>query len=526
MNNCQKCGNPLQPGTTSCPICGTAVSSNTNLQTQKTVASVSAPVVSPNNTVQTIEVQEPSPAPEPVVNAQPVNEVNGITTPQVVSTEPVVTPVIVSTDDENPNTSVTSEVVAQPVTQVQQAPAPQPVEQPVQVVAQVQEQQQAPQPVQVSVQEPVTPVEQVQPVQQVQQVQSVEQVAQVQQVPVQQQVTATPVTPTAPEQQVVNQGSASVTQPEFSQNIVPGNNVAPTNDVSNNQNDVVQQDAKKVKKEKKEKKPLNKNVILIAAIVLIFAGAGYFLLFGNNKKSVSVPKKEEGISLKEGTVSSNGYKFSLAEGWIVTEGNGNVIVSNTNEDSSVRMRFSHSIANIENINEDLIKRYVESDEKIKNAEIIKTEISSKDAYVLNSTINDLPTQTYFIGGGSRLLIGVTVIYSSKEAKEDNEKIVTEIIGTLSYADDSLKAINVIDMYKDIFNVFGEVISYSNRPVYDVPENQDNENNQNSEDNQSNQDNQDNQDSNEPSNDNNTSNGTDNSTGNDVSNNTDVPVTSN
>lgn len=517
MNNCQKCGNPLQLGTTSCPICGTAVSSNTNLQTQKTVASVSAPVVSPNNTVQTIEVQEPSPAPEPVVNAQPVNEVNGITTPQVVSTEPVVTPVIVSTDDENPNTSVTSEVVAQPVTQVQQAPAPQPVEQPVQVVAQVQEQQQAPQPVQVSVQEPVTPVEQVQPVQQVQQVQSVEQVAQVQQVPVQQQVTATPVTPTAPSQQVVNQPAS---QPEFSQNVVPVSNVVPTNDVV--------QDGKKgkVKKEKKEKKPINKNIILIAAVVLIFVGAGYFLLFGNNKKSVSVPKKEEGISLKEGTVSSNGYKFSLADGWIVTEGNGNVIVSNTNEDSSVRMRFSHSIANIENINEDLIKRYVESDEKIKNAEIIKTEISSKDAYVLNSTINDLPTQTYFIGGGSRLLIGVTVIYSSKEAKEDNEKIVTEIIGTLSYADDSLKAINVIDMYKDIFNVFGEVISYSNRPVYDVLENQDNENNQNSEDNQSNQDNQDNQDSNEPSNDNNTSNGTDNSTGNDVSNNTDVPVTSN
>lgn len=461
MNNCPKCGNPLQPGTTSCPICGTAIASNSNVATQMTVASVSAPVQSDNNVIvaQQVQPQVPSQV-TPVATSQSVE-------PQVVSVpqqEPV--PVVVTEDVVAPQV-----VAGQPQMEVQPTVQSVPPEVSPQVVEPTVVQVSAPE---VAVQQPVQapqPVQQVVPQQPMSPQQPVSAVQVGQQVVAEQPMpNVAPVNTIQSSEQIAPQGpvvvSTNETQPVQNMS-VPVQNIGPINNDSTEK--VADSKVKPEKKEKpkKEKKPFNKNVLVILAALVIVALASCYMMFGNKKTGGQGDNGEdEKVSLGDNVVSSNGYKFTLADGWIVTEGNGNVIVTSSEDDSTVRMKFSHSTANIENIDEELIKRYVDNNDNIKDAEIEKTSISDKDTYILNANINDLPTQTYFIGGGSRLLIGVTVIYSSSDTKKDKEPYVKEMIGTLSYADDSLKAINVVDMYRDIFAVYGGVVTYSNLAFID------------------------------------------------------------
>ena len=58
-----------------------------------------------------------------------------------------------------------------------------------------------------------------------------------------------------------------------------------------------------------------------------------------------------------------------------------------------------------------------------------------------------------------VLIGVTIVYQSNDSKTKYEADVTEMIGTLSYADESVKALDTINMYSQIFNIYNSVINY-------------------------------------------------------------------
>lgn len=463
MNNCPKCGNPLQQGTTSCPICGTAIASNSNVATQMTVASVSAPVQNDNNVIvaQPVQPQVPSQV-TPVVIPQSAE-------PQIAKVpqqEPI--PVVVTEDVVEPQkVDVQPQMEMQATIQSVQPEVSQQVVEPtvVQVSAPemaFQKPEQVPQTVQQVVPQQMNPVQQ--PVSTIQ----VEQQPQVVgEQPVQNVV---PVQVVQSNEQVVSQGpvvvSTNETQPVQNTSVPVQNNV-PINNVGTEKVADAKVKPDKKEKTKKEKKPFNKNILIILAALIVVALAGCYMMFGNKKTGGQNGNGEDKkVSLGDNVVSSNGYKFTLADGWIVTEGNGNVIVTSTENDSTVRMKFSHSTANIENIDEELIQKYVDNNDNIKDAKIEKTSISDKNTYILNANINDLPTQTYFIGGGSRLLIGVTVIYDSADTKKDKEPYVKEMIGTLSYADDSLKAINVVDMYRDIFSVYGGVVTYSNLAFID------------------------------------------------------------
>lgn len=503
MNNCPKCGNPLQPGTSSCPICGTEIEGVSSATTQMTVASVAKPTttVAPTIQVATPQATQQQPAPQPIAVVQgqqgvPVQTQNVAVSqtpiaPQLSNNEvQVVTPQVVSVDEATPVASnVSAEPVAQPAPAVVTTPvvvqtdngdasasqqevivpaqAPVDVQQPPVVAPQVETTPtvQAPQvqPTPGSVQAPVPVV--TEPV--------------VQSQPVATNVAPAPVATQAPtssveqvatpnETQSVSQPSGIVnTQPEFSQPAP----VAISPQDANSSQSVVQDtktsavtDDKKVKKEKGPKKPLNKNVIIIAVFVLAVAGIGIFMLTKSSKKGPVNPSTAP-VALKGDTVTSNGYKFTLAEGWIITEGNGNVIVSNPinseskKEAATVQLRLTHADSNIEEITEDVLKKYVENNDKLVDAEIVKKEISSKDAYLINAKVNDLPVQIYFIGGGTRLLLGVTVVYDNNEAKDNNEKVVLQMVETLSYSDDSIKALDVVGMYKDVFDIYGNVIDY-------------------------------------------------------------------
>ena len=175
---------------------------------------------------------------------------------------------------------------------------------------------------------------------------------------------------------------------------------------------------------------------------------------GGTKKQVP---KNNNIALETIAVSSNGYKFSLPKTWFLAEDSKNVVI--TNEDSTVSIKLDHSENSISNINETVIKKVIDSHEEYTDSNITEIKISAKDAYLVNTTVNNMPVQIYFINGGSNLLIGVTIVYQSNDSKTKYEADVTEMIGTLSYADESVKALDTINMYSQIFNIYNSVINY-------------------------------------------------------------------
>jgi hypothetical protein len=90
----------------------------------------------------------------------------------------------------------------------------------------------------------------------------------------------------------------------------------------------------------------------------------------------------------------------------------------------------------------------------------ETKIGGKDAYIVNTFANEIPVQIYYINGGSSLTLGATIVYQSQDSKDKHVAYVTELIGTMSYSDDSLKAISTIEMYSEVFGAYKGVFNYN------------------------------------------------------------------
>lgn len=406
MNNCPKCGNPLQAGISSCPICGTNISlgapapTTENQKTNITVSSVGGPV---NKAPVTNTVAEPTVT--PVATKEVVASPVSVQGPQNVGVSP--TPVAQAPVAP----AKTGEVPAQ-------APAPVAASQTSQVE---------------QVADPTTLAPTIEKIEM-----------------------ATPV-PSIP---------ASLTTPTANLEVTSNEPTKP---------EVVIASPKKN----------NKKTILIVVLLLAVVGAGaFFFLKGSSLsggKNNTPPANNN--NLVATSVSSNGYKFKLQDGWLINEDGKNVIVVNSSE--TVAIKLDHSKGNITDIDKNLITSYLNQYPVYKESEVSETKISAKDAFLVNTNINELPVQIYFIGGGTNLTLGVTIVYQSNDSKTKYEAEVTELIGTISYSDDSLKAISTIDMYKDAFNIYTGVTNYNQQPnvdenTTDPNTNQNNEQNNNPE----------------------------------------------
>ena len=282
--------------------------------------------------------------------------------------------------------------------------------------------------------------------------------------------------------------------------------------------------AKPVTPEKNKKG--NKTIVIVLLLLAIVAG-GIFLIngnFGGGKGQNLKPQPQNSIASAQ--AASNGFKFNLAEGWIIQEDGSNVII--TNSDETVVLKLEKINSNFSKINKSTIESYYSSKSEFTNTKVEEVKISVKDAYLVNTNSGELPVQIYYINGGTSLTLGATIVYQSKESKEKYVAEVTELIGTMSYSDESIKAISTIEMYSSIFKNYQGVFEYE-APVDNVqnPENNPSVENQStenlekpstpSEENQSSQNTEtpsstdvENQNS---SNDNQTSNQTDNNTSN-------------
>ena len=427
INNCPKCGNPLQEGITSCPICGTNIDINANSAATPVVAQVATPVVeqpvAPQVAVQPTIVQTP---------AAPVVE-----TPQVVETTVV--------SAAQPEMQVVAPVVEQPVApQVEVAPV-EPVVAPV---------------VETPVVQIVQPEMQVAP-----SVLEQPTVAPVQTVSAQ----TTEQTAIAPEQTV---------QTQMPTPVVP---IMPTLDALAPKNEGVQiatptaQPEQVVEKQEKKKtsfniKNLTKNqkIIAVAAVaVVIMIVAGLFLSSSSLGKPTNVvqnntPTKEVAVA-KE--VTTNGYKLKLEEGWMVEENGTDVILKK--EDDSVIINIQHFAMSLEDFTKEKINSYFTSQTSFSDVNVEETSISGKNAYVINCTFQapsnqdaKYPVQYYYINGGSSLIVGASIVYIDEDAKTSNAAFVTNLMGTMSYSDDTVKALDTLNMYSEVFGKYGNALKES------------------------------------------------------------------
>ena len=315
MNNCPKCGNPLQVGTASCPICGTNIIENAPVQTASpnkeavSVASVgapspkpveSAPVIQPTvkeevveQPVTTVEQQpvQPQVAPQPVIEPTPQQQ-------PIVNTEPAKTDTV---EQAEPIQEIKTEAPAPVATQAVSTP---------QNAEQVTTQPGSPE-VKQDVQQPVSVTSEVNidPASLAPNVPKIESATPIPSVP------APTITPT-----------------------VPANNIAV--------------DASKVET-KKAKKPMNKNILVIGGILLFALVVGGMFMMNNNKNLNKNPVAPNTDSLVATKISSNGYKFDLLDGWLIHEDSSNVIITNSNE--TVVIKLEHLDSGINKINKEIIE---------------------------------------------------------------------------------------------------------------------------------------------------------------------------
>lgn len=400
MNNCPKCGNPLQIGTTSCPICGTNTSTSSAAQLTPAVESTQSPAVNPT----------PAPvAVEQIAAAEPVAPVK----PAAPATEPA--PVIQPEPQVAPVT----------VTPVEQPVAPLPNAEP-------------------AVQSPVTPITSTEVVEQAQPAQPV-------------QVQAVAPTPVAtPELKIEESAIAPTIKPIESSSPVPSIPASLTADAP--------VEVPKVEKvnTSKPKKSINKTVLAVVVLILIVGIVAVVLMNSGTKTNLNpAPATNNENTLATTSISSNGYKLKLEDGWLINEDGTNVIITNSND--TVAIKLNHTDTSLSSISKETIEGYFQSRTDFTNTTISETTISAKDAYLVNTSINEAPVQVYYIGGGTNLTIGATIVYQTEESKTKYEASVTEMIGSLSYSDESIKAISTMEMYSNIFNVYNGSIYYTPAP---------------------------------------------------------------
>lgn len=412
INNCPKCGNPLQEGITYCPICGTNILSQTVAE-------------QPVAQEQTMNVQ-------PTDIIQPVVEQQMTTNPQqpMVEQDAPIQPVEMQTEQVQP----VEPVMEQPVT-------------PVQPFTQMQQEEQV-QPVQETTIENIAPV-----------------VNPIAEQPVAENTTVEPVV-----QGTITPSLADLApaiRQEVSTNPVPN---VPASQIEVN----ASSSEDKASKNKKQGMSFNSNkkmiVAAVVAVVLI-AVVGFFLSGSNLGKPTTQQPQPQEVAIETKDIITNGYKIELEEGWVLEEDNYNVIVKK--EDDSVIIKFEHTTGDMASLEKENVTKFFEEQIYIRNVSVERTTISGKDTIIANcdyqpsNSATKYPVQYYYINGGTNLIIGATIIYQDETSKEENASTITKMFGTLTYTDESYKAVTTVNMYQGIFNLYSKGTKEP-EPIYEEP----------------------------------------------------------
>ena len=169
------------------------------------------------------------------------------------------------------------------------------------------------------------------------------------------------------------------------------------------------------------------------------------------------PAPEEPSNAATRSVVSNGYKFDITEGWVINEDGNNVVL--TNSDDTVAIKLENLNSNLATVDAKVIESYYTSKSNFSDTTVVSTPISAKDAYVVNTTSNEMPIQVYYINCGTSLTLGATIVYQSADSREKYEGEVTELIATIAYSNDSVKAMSTIEMHSNIFSSYNGIFNH-------------------------------------------------------------------
>ena len=218
---------------------------------------------------------------------------------------------------------------------------------------------------------------------------------------------------------------------------------------------------------KAPKKGINKGLVL-GLLVVVLLGVGLYMFLGNGTKSNVKPNQNTQTKTVSGTkVSSNGFKFTLLNGWVINEDGSNVII--VNDSSTVAIKLVYSKANLADVSKSQIDEILDENSSYKNTEVNEIKLTGRDTYQVNTTINDIPIQVYFINGGADLTLGATVVYQTKESKDKYEPEVTEMIGSLSYSNDSIKALDIMSNYSNMFSIYDKIMASIEKDTPSIPD---------------------------------------------------------
>jgi len=363
MNNCEKCGNPLQPGLTTCPICGT------------TAKSLDAAITAqPTNNEPIEALDEPPIASAPLTTAAPAAPMQA-------------QPMDINPAPASPITPAQPMDIGAPATPVPLPEGTPSFETPTQVASQ-----------------PAMFTDA--------------------------GFTGMGINAATPSNQPVTLDvPASATTP------------APaTPQQTNPQPD-------KVAEPKKEKKPNNTLLLIIVAIASLGLGVGAGFIISSSMTKPAPAPTEEVAETNEN--SENGYTFNIEEGWTPTTIGGKLII--TNKDNDVTLRFSNNSGQFTNINASNIEVSLATKEGYTDVTAEKTTLGDKDVVIANAKNGDIYIQYYYTAHDVSNIIYVTVIYETKEAKDANEEKVKAIIESTKYTEEIQNAIEAISPHSQIYD---------------------------------------------------------------------------
>lgn len=243
--------------------------------------------------------------------------------------------------------------------------------------------------------------------------------------------------------------------------VIP-NTIASSNSVTVNTNEETNN---KVKKKKLKLK--KSGLIIIIVLVLILGGSSVLLLTkGNNSKKdkepisnvQETPKEKEEV--QQINTISNGYSFQMLEDWNVIEDGADVIITNASD--SLVIKLENLNYSINTLDADSLKETVAGEENYTNVTASKTTINNRECVIINAQMSNYFIQYYYLATKDDTIIGATVIYQSDNIKNENEANVQKLLGSLSFSDESLKAIDTTNMYDDVFNKYEGIIKKSTK----------------------------------------------------------------
>ena len=382
MNNCVKCGNPLQPGVTSCPICGTVAQPNNETLTDPVGEGAITPPPAANieeQTQPTASVEtptEPAPAAEPAPAPAPA-------APAPAPAEPAPAPA--PTIDQNGFAS------SQPAAP---APAPAPAPTPAQAVDFSQQTQ------------PAAPTP-----------------AQAVDFGAQNQNNTFQSTPSVGDINPMNPGAPMNPQPAPAP--APAPTPAPTT--------------------KKDPKTLIPFVLVAVVAVLVGGVGGFFLNSGAGEEQTMMPQ----VEAESLVARSNGFSFDIEKDWIYNQYGDKVIINN--KDESLTMRIGKSSGDFNNISLTNIENSLMAKEGYSDISASKTKLDEVDIIYVECKNEDLLIQYYYLQNDETSVITAVVIYETEAAKASGEEYVKNIVKSLKYTDEAVKAIGAINMYSSKFD---------------------------------------------------------------------------